>query len=175
MNRTELVDSVARATGLDKKQADSAVGAVVDSVIAATKAGDKVSIFGFGTFTPKARAARIGRNPQTGAPVKIAASTAVGFSVAAAYKATLNPRSAAKKSAANKTAAAKKSSPAKKSSAAKAAPAKAAPTKKAPAAKKASAAKKSAPAVATKAPAGKKTSKAGKKASSTASKSSKKR
>ena len=82
MNRTELVDSVAQKAVLDKKRAEAAVNAMTDTVIAETKAGNKVTIFGFGTFSPGSRAARMGRNPQTGAPVKIAASKVVRFSPA---------------------------------------------------------------------------------------------
>ncbi len=104
MNRSELIDSVARTTGLDKRHAETAVTAFVDSVIQETTAGKKVSIFGFGTFTPKSRAARTGRNPRTGTPVKIAASKAVGFSPAAAYKSALNSRGGARKAAAKKAA-----------------------------------------------------------------------
>jgi nucleoid DNA-binding protein len=123
VNRTELVDAVVSKTGLDKKQADAAVGAVTESVMAETKAGNKVAIFGFGTFSPSARAARMGRNPQTGAPVKIAASRGVRFAPASAFKESLNSRgkaAAAKKAApAKKTAAAKKTGPAKKAAASK--------------------------------------------------------
>ncbi len=128
MNRTELIERVADTAALDKRQAEAAVAAFVNTVIGATKGGEKVSIFGFGSFVPKDRAAREGRNPQTGAKVKIAASKAVGFTPAAAYKATLNTKGGAKKAGAKKTAPAK------------ATPAKAAATKttsKAPAAKSA--------------------------------------
>src|SRR5437870_4159225 len=89
-----------------------------------TRAGNKVSIFGFGTFTPTSRAARMGRNPQTGAPVKIAASKGVRFAPAAAFKSSLNSRAGTKKAAA-----AKKAAPAKKTGRAK----KTAPAKKSPA------------------------------------------
>jgi len=127
VNRSELIDKVAKETGLEKKQAEKAVEAFVDSVIDETTAGSKVSIFGFGTFTPKSRAARTGRNPRTGTPVKIAASKAVGFSAAQAYKDALNKRGGRK-------AAAKKTRPATKATAKKVtakAPAKKAPAKKA--------------------------------------------
>jgi DNA-binding protein HU-beta len=135
VNRTELVEAVAGKTGLERKQAEAAVAAVADSVITETKSGNKVSIFGFGTFTPTARAARMGRNPQTGAPVKIAAAKGVRFAPASAFKETLNSRS--------KAAAAKKAAPAKKATAKKTAAAKkAAPAKKAAAKKVAKAAKK---------------------------------
>ena len=90
VNRTELVEAVAGKAGLDKKQAEAAVAAVTESVVTETKAGNKVAIFGFGTFSPSARAARMGRNPQTGAPVKIAASKGVRFAPASAFKEALN-------------------------------------------------------------------------------------
>lgn len=143
MNRTELVDSVSGKTGLDKKQSEAAVNAVAEAVVAEIKAGRKVSIFGFGIFSPTARAARMGRNPQTGAPVKIAASKGVRFAPASAFKEVLNSRggskAAAGKKATTKTAAAKKkSAPAKKAGPAK----KSAPAKKSPAKKAAKSAKK---------------------------------
>lgn len=114
VNRSELVESVATATGLEKKKADAAVSAMFDAVMAETKAGRKVSLFGFGTFNPTSRAARTGRNPQTGAPVKIAASKSVRFAPAAAFKEALNGKA---KSGAKKAAPAKKAAAAKKSSA----------------------------------------------------------
>jgi nucleoid DNA-binding protein len=116
VNRTELVDAVARQAGLDKKQAEAAVVAVANSVVTQTRAGNKVAIFGFGTFSPTQRKARTGRNPQTGAPVKIAASKSVKFAPATAFKEALNSRA--------KAGAAKKAAPAKKAGAAKKAPAK---------------------------------------------------
>ena len=121
MNRTELVEAVVVKTGLDKKHAEAAVAAVTESVVAETKAGNKVAIFGFGTFSPSARAARMGRNPQTGAPVRIAASRGVRFAPASAYKEALNPRgkAASAKKAATKKAAGKKAAPAKKAAAKK--------------------------------------------------------
>lgn len=107
MNRSELIETVAGTTGLERRQVEAAVTAFVDSVVAETRAGNKVSIFGFGTFTPTSRAARMGRNPRTGAAVKIAAKKGVRFAPARSYKETLNTRGAAKK-AATKRAAAKK-------------------------------------------------------------------
>ena len=111
MNKSDLVDEVARRVGLDKSKAEAAVTAVIDAVIAQTRSGNRVSLFGFGTFNPTSRAARTGRNPQTGAPVKIAASKSVRFAPASAFKFALNPRAAAAKKAAS----AKKATPAKKS------------------------------------------------------------
>jgi DNA-binding protein HU-beta len=131
VNRTELVEAVATKTGLDKKHAEAAVAAVAESVVAETRAGNKVAIFGFGTFSPSARAARMGRNPQTGAPVKIAASRSVRFAPASAFKEVLNSR--------GKAPATKKAAPARKAAAAKAVPA-----KKAGGARKATTAKKAA-------------------------------
>ena len=123
VNRSELVDSVAGSTGLEKRQAESAVTALIDAVIAEAKAGNRVSIFGFGTFTPTSRAARTGRNPQTGAPVKIPASKAVRFAPAQAFKTALNTKGGTKKAAPAKKASAKKAS-AKKAGGAKKATAK---------------------------------------------------
>jgi nucleoid DNA-binding protein len=107
VNRSDLVDVVADAAGIDKRQAEAAVTALLDAVMADAKAGNRVSIFGFGTFNPTSRAARMGRNPQTGAPVKIAASKSVRFAPATAFKQSLNARSAAKKAGAAKKAAKK--------------------------------------------------------------------
>jgi DNA-binding protein HU-beta len=119
MNKAELIEAVATAAGLEKKQAEAAVGAFTDSVVAKTKSGEPVSIFGFGTFKPTARAARMGRNPQTGVAVKIAAAKGVKFQPATAFKATLNTRGTKKAAAAKKTTApAKKATaPAKKTTA----------------------------------------------------------
>jgi DNA-binding protein HU-beta len=135
VNRTELVEAVSSKTGLDRRQAEAAVNAVTDSVMTETRGGNKVAIFGFGTFSPSARAARMGRNPQTGAPVRIAASRSVRFAPASAFKEALNSR--------GKVAATKKAAPAKKSTAAKkAAPAAKSGKKAAPAKKAAKATKK---------------------------------
>jgi DNA-binding protein HU-beta len=122
VNKSELVDHVAGAASLDKKTATSAVEAVLDGIVSSIKRGDKVSLLGFGVFSPTSRAARTGRNPQTGAPVKIAASKGVRFGPGTPFKAALNNKGATKAPA--KKAAAKKAS-------VKKAPAKKAPVKKA--------------------------------------------
>ena len=119
MNRTELVDSVAQETGLEKKQADAAISAALDKIVAEVRTGSRVSIFGFGTFNPKSNPARMGRNPQTNQPMKVAASKGVGFKAATAFKEALNTKKAAAKKSAAKKAPAKKASPAKKTTAAK--------------------------------------------------------
>lgn len=110
MNRSELVESVGAATGLDHRQSEIAVKAVVEAVTTELSAGGKVSIFGFGTFAPTSRAARVGRNPQTGEAVDIAASTGVRFSPSTSLKAMLNPAPAPKKAAKKAAAPAKKAS-----------------------------------------------------------------
>lgn len=89
MNKTELVASVAEKAGLTKKQADAAVAAVIASIEGSLKAGEKVSLVGFGTFEVKTRAARQGRNPATGKSIKIAASKAPAFKAGKAFKAAI--------------------------------------------------------------------------------------
>lgn len=86
MNRKDLVDAVAREAGLSTPQAEAAVTAVLSSVSAAVADGDRVSLAGFGTFERRHRAARSGRNPQTGETLQIAASVAPAFKPAAAFK-----------------------------------------------------------------------------------------
>ncbi len=105
MNRTELAEQVASKTGLDRRQSEAAVEAVTGAIVAEIKAGNRVSIFGFGSFEPRARAARTARNPQTQETVKVPASKTVAFKPAAAFKETLNAkRGAAKKATAKATA-----------------------------------------------------------------------
>lgn len=74
MNRSELVGKMASAAGISKAKAEKALGAFVDNVAKALKKGDKVSLVGFGTFSVTKRAARSGRNPRTGATIKIPAA-----------------------------------------------------------------------------------------------------
>ncbi len=90
MNKTQLIEAVAAKTELTKKQAEAAVNATIASVVEALKAGDKVQLVGFGTFEVKERAARTGRNPQTGATIEIAASKAPAFSAGKAFKDAVN-------------------------------------------------------------------------------------
>jgi len=116
VNKADLVEAVRSAADLTRGEAESAVDTVVAEVMSAVSSGERVTVAGFGSFNPSARAARTGRNPQTGEPVKIPASTGVRFAPATAFKQALNPR--AKKVTGGKKAAAKKSA-AKKSAAAK--------------------------------------------------------
>ena len=92
MNKGELVSTGAEEAGCSNAQAEQIIGALFSSIVATAKGGDKVSWPGFGSFSISQRAARTGRNPQTGATINIAASKALRFSPAAALKATLNNR-----------------------------------------------------------------------------------
>ena len=74
MNKTELVASIVEKSGLSKKDAEKALAAVIDSIAAELKKGEKVQLVGFGTFSIRESKAREGVNPQTGAKIKIAAS-----------------------------------------------------------------------------------------------------
>lgn len=86
MNKSELVDAVAAAADISKASAGNAVDAVIDSITAALKDGDQVSLVGFGTFKTSDRAAREGRNPRTGETIKIAASRVPTFKAGKALK-----------------------------------------------------------------------------------------
>lgn len=86
MNKAELIDLVADKTGLAKKDATNAVDTILDGIKNAVAKGDKVSLSGFGIFEKSDRAARTGRNPQTGAPVTIAATSVPKFRAGAEFK-----------------------------------------------------------------------------------------
>ncbi len=90
MNKTQLIEAVAAASGLKKTESEKAVNAVFASIENALADGDKVQLVGFGTFGVKTRAARQGRNPQTGKAMTIAASKGVSFSAGSALKAKVN-------------------------------------------------------------------------------------
>ena len=79
MNKGELIDAVAAATDDTKAGAGRAVDAVIESITGALKKGDTVTLIGFGTFKTAKRAARTGRNPQTGAAIKIKAKKVAKF------------------------------------------------------------------------------------------------
>jgi len=89
MNKTELVEVMAKEANLTKKDAEAALNAFTSAVEGALKAGDKVTLVGFGTFEVRERAARTGRNPQTGAEIKIAASKAPAFKAGKSFKEAL--------------------------------------------------------------------------------------
>ena len=90
MNKTDLVEVVAIKTGRTKKDAEAAVKAVNEAIAEALAAGDKVQLIGFGTYAVKARAAREGRNPKTGAKMTIAASKTPVFTAGKALKDAVN-------------------------------------------------------------------------------------
>jgi DNA-binding protein HU-beta len=90
MNKTELVAAIADEAGISKKDAEKAVKAFTDVVTKTLKKGDKVQLVGFGTFEVAKRAAREGRNPQTGKAMKIKASKAPKFKAGKALKDALN-------------------------------------------------------------------------------------
>ena len=90
MNKTELIAAVAEKAELSKKDAEKAVKALTDTVAEALKAGDKVQLVGFGTFEVSERAAREGRNPQTGKTMKIAACKAPKFKAGKTLKDAIN-------------------------------------------------------------------------------------
>ena len=144
MNKTELLDAISARAGLTRAQSEAALDAVVYEVTAGVRSGDAVRITGFGTFKLRERKARSGRNPQTGAAVKIKASKGIGFTAGTKLKSDLNSSGAL--AAPAKKAVAKKAAPAKKAVAKKVVAKKAAPAKKAVAkkvvAKKAAPAKK---------------------------------
>lgn len=79
MNKGDLIDHIAESAGISKAQATEALNALTGGVTSTLKKGGKVSLVGFGTFSASKRAARTGRNPQTGATIKIPAKTVVKF------------------------------------------------------------------------------------------------
>mgnify|MGYP001079360203 FL=1 len=90
MNKSELVDAIADAADLSKASAGRALDAAVDAVASALSNGDQVSLVGFGTFSVKHRAARTGRNPQTGAEIQIKAANVPSFKAGKALKDAVN-------------------------------------------------------------------------------------
>jgi DNA-binding protein HU-beta len=90
MNKAELVDAIAAESKLTKVDAKKALDAFVNATSKALKKGDRVALVGFGTFSVAKRAARTGRNPQTGKAIKIAAKKVAKFSVGAELKKTVN-------------------------------------------------------------------------------------
>ena len=86
MNKAQLIDDIARKTKLSKKDAGSAMDAMVDAVTKALKRGERVTLVGFGTFEVRKRKARKGVNPRTGAQIKIAATKVPAFRPGALLK-----------------------------------------------------------------------------------------
>ena len=92
MNKTELVDGVAKASGLTKADTKKVVDAVFEEIAKSLKKGDSVQLIGFGTFKISDRKARNGRNPRTGETIKIAASKVPAFSAGQALKDAVNKK-----------------------------------------------------------------------------------
>ncbi len=86
MNKAQLIDAVAVAADLPKTVASRALDAVLDSISKSLSEGDSVALIGFGTFTVKERAARVGRNPKTGAEIQIKAAKVPSFKAGKALK-----------------------------------------------------------------------------------------
>ena len=86
MNKAELIEAIVAKTEMSKKDADAALSAVVDAIKDALKAGEKVQLVGFGTFSVKERAARTGKNPATGATIEIPACKVPAFAAGKALK-----------------------------------------------------------------------------------------
>ncbi|MBL56743.1 MAG: DNA-binding protein [Flavobacteriales bacterium] len=90
MNKAELIEAVAKESGLSKADAKRALEAFVSTTTNALKAGDKVALVGFGSFSTSQRSERKGRNPQTGAEITIAAKKVVKFKAGAELAGSLN-------------------------------------------------------------------------------------
>ncbi|MBI3221840.1 MAG: HU family DNA-binding protein [Nitrosomonadales bacterium] len=90
MNRKELIEALAEKTGSTKADADRNIAALIEIVTGTLKKGDNVALVGFGTFEVRKRAARTGRNPATGAELKIKASKVPAFKAGANLKAAVN-------------------------------------------------------------------------------------
>lgn len=97
MNKSELIEIVATASDLSKVAAGKALDALIASIMKAVTKGDTVTLVGFGTFKSSKRAARVGRNPQTGKELKIAATTVPRFTAGAGFKAAVAGNKVAKK------------------------------------------------------------------------------
>ena len=86
MKKDEIVQTIAESADLSKADADRALKSLVDTITSAVASGERIQIPGLGTFEPRERSAREGRNPQTGETIQIAATTTPGFKAATAFK-----------------------------------------------------------------------------------------
>ena len=86
MNKGELVDQIVEKTGVSKKSADAVLTAMLESIVEAVSNGNKVTLVGFGSFEPRHRQERQGRNPQTGKELTIPATTIPAFSAGKVFK-----------------------------------------------------------------------------------------
>ena len=90
MNKSELIDAIAASADISKADAGRALDATLEAVTGALKKGDSISLVGFGTFAIKERAARTGRNPQTGQTIEISAAKVPSFKAGKALKDAVN-------------------------------------------------------------------------------------
>ncbi|HEX6505602.1 MAG TPA: HU family DNA-binding protein [Terriglobales bacterium] len=90
MNKADLIDRIAAGAGISKAAAGTAIDTAVESITSSLKKGDRVALIGFGTFSVSQRKARNGRNPQTGATIKIAARRVAKFTPGAELKKAVN-------------------------------------------------------------------------------------
>ena len=90
MNKEELIAEISKKAKVSKKDASLVLSATIETIQASVKKGNKVTLVGFGTFASKKRAARTGRNPQTGKAIKIAAKTVPTFSAGKSFKTMLS-------------------------------------------------------------------------------------
>jgi DNA-binding protein HU-beta len=90
MNKADLVDAVAGRAGLSKAEAQRALDCTFEAIAKALNKGDRVAVAGFGTFSVRKRAARVGRNPKTGAQIRIAAARMAAFKAGKALKDSVN-------------------------------------------------------------------------------------
>jgi DNA-binding protein HU-beta len=97
MNKSELIEAVAKEADLSKAATEKVLSAITAAIVKAVSKGDVVSLIGFGSFKSSKRAARTGRNPQTGKELKIAATTVPRFTAGAGFKAAVSGKKAAKK------------------------------------------------------------------------------
>ena len=105
MNKAELIDHIAETAGISKTQANAAMDAFTGGIVSALQGGDRVTLVGFGTFSVSDRAARTGRNPQTGEVIKIKARRVPKFKAGKDFSSEIGdakPKKAAKKAAAKK-------------------------------------------------------------------------
>ena len=107
MNKAELIDHIAENAGISKTQANAAMDAFTSGIVSALQGGDRVTLVGFGTFSVSDRAARNGRNPQTGEVIKIKARRVPKFKAGKDFSTEIGDVKPAKKAAAKKAAAKK--------------------------------------------------------------------
>jgi len=91
MTKAELIDAVSEKAGVSKADAERTIASFFELVVTSAIHGDKIAWPGFGSFSTSKRKARVGRNPQTGAPVQVPASTAMKFTSSSTLKSALNP------------------------------------------------------------------------------------